>query len=253
MQINSPETRQADLVERLQYGEPLATRDLEREYQVSTATLRRDLIALESRGLLKRIKGGVMPVTAPATLLRQRPVADVAWVAQQRAAVHQLVADTTCLFFDGGRTAAAIARLLPANYRGTVITPSPHVAADTLAHNIDTIVLGGHLSAFGGIVVGTDAERAVDDTTADIAILGACGLDANFGLSADDLQEASMKRRMAINARYVLVAAGREKLRHRARHRVLKTSEINALWSDADGSDNLLTELRDLGVDVKAI
>ena len=85
----------------------------------------------------------------------------------------------------------------------------------------------------GGIATGDLALTRAADVSADMAILGACGLDISFGLSSDDYDEAQMKRAMCNAANRTLVVTEGEKLGRRARHHTLALNEIDTIISDA--------------------
>ena len=77
LDLNNPDTRRALLGERLKDGTLLVAGDLAREFGVSIDTVRRDLIALESEGAVRRVRGGALPVRSPAPMLTQRRAAPV--------------------------------------------------------------------------------------------------------------------------------------------------------------------------------
>ena len=45
--------------------------------------------------------------------------------------------------------------------------------------------------------MGDEAGARIAELAADVAVLGACGLEAGYGLSSDDFEEAKLKRAMA--------------------------------------------------------
>lgn len=90
------------------------------------------------------------------------------------------------------------------------------------------------LRAQGGIATGETAVHRVAGVSADIAVLGACGLDHDFGLSSDDHDEAQMKRAMHQAAARTIVVTEGAKIGRRARHHTLALAEIDAIVSDAD-------------------
>ena len=96
------------------------------------------------------------------------------------------------------------------------------------------MMLGGRMSPQGGINVGLECERQLNALAADVAVLGACGLDAEFGLSSDDLLESAVKAQMARSARQTIVVTGRSKIGVRARHRTLAPAEIDLVVTDAE-------------------
>ena len=234
LDLNNPDVRREALAERLSEKTPLVCSALAREYKVSLDTIRRDLIALERQGLVRRVRGGAVPVSRPLPpyhLRAQDPQPAVQALAEAGAA---LVEDGMALLLDGGTTVARLARRLPQGFQGLVVTPAPAVAVAAQERGIQTLLIGGRLSPGGAIAVGAETERAVENCAVDLCFLGACGLHPDFGLSADDPDEASLKRRMAEVANRKIVVTAAEKLGRRARHRVLSCAGIDVLVTDAD-------------------
>ena len=233
MDLNNPEIRQDLLRQRLDAGAELVAVQLANEFSISLDTARRDLIALEKQGAAKRVRGGAVPVSTPALALRERhkgtsPISEQA-IAQAVAAI----ADAPTLLFDGGTTVLELARALPARSGRLVMTPSPFVACVLYERGIACVLLPGRISEQGGIATGGETRRMLAESAADIAVLGACGLDPVFGLSSDDLHESAIKRDMAHAANRVFVLTGAEKLGRRARHKTLAPDEIDMVITTA--------------------
>ncbi len=225
-----PDLRRDWLADRLGRGATLSIADLARETGVSVDTIRRDLAALEAAGRARRVRGGAVPAT-PAAPLRERAAPLPEGLVRRAAAA---LGGARTLILDGGTTVAALARVLEPLPDRLIVTPSPHVAAITHGRGIATIVVGGPVSGRGGIATGAEAQAAIAAHFADIAILGACGLDAAAGLSSDDHAESGVKRAMAGAAARTMVLAGAAKLGRRARHLTLPPEEIDTLLTDAE-------------------
>ena len=229
----APDFRRIELARRLSEGRSLVLAELAREFGISVDTARRDLAALEARGTARRIRGGAVPAAIPAAPLRDRrreaAAPDAAMIGRALAAL----AGAGTLLLDGGTTVAALARRLTPAPGLLVITPAPVVAAITHDLGIETQILGGPVSLQGGIATGPGVIAALDDVAAEVAVLGACGLEAEFGLSSDDLMESAVKRAMGAAAGRRLVLTGAAKLGLRARHRTLRPDGIDLIVTDA--------------------
>ncbi|QQA42392.1 DeoR/GlpR family DNA-binding transcription regulator [Pelagovum pacificum] len=236
MDLNNPDIRQALLRDRLGEGLVLVATDLADEFGVSADTIRRDLIGLERAGVAARVRGGAVPVSPPARPLRERRQDGAIPSELARRAAEQLQGAST-LLLDGGTTVLAVAARLRPRAGLLVITPSPFVAALTHGNGIETVVLGGPLSERGGIAVGPRAEAEVADVAADIALVGVCGLEADFGLGSDDLLESTLVRAMSRAATRTIAVTGHEKIGRRARYRTLPPEEIDMIVTDAAQPD----------------
>lgn len=240
--LNVPETRQQQLLAKLAIGEQLIAQDLAVEFEVSLDTIRRDIIALEQQGKAQRVRGGAV-ATAPASPpLQYRVPGQSPSIDAIADRALSLINHADTLLLDGGATVLALAERLQPKPRLLVMTPSPWVAVACQKNGVEVFMLGGQLGVRGGVNVGDTALLAASNLYADIAVLGVCGLDAEFGLSADDLQEAHLKHAMSRTAKSTLVLASREKIGRRARHRAVANEDIDCLITDAEA-----VEVKELG------
>ncbi len=233
LDLNNPDIRRTLLAERLKGRAPLVAAALAQEFDVSVDTIRRDLTVLEQDGLVRRVRGGAVPVSPPQQPFYRRAKQPDAVAEALVARAVGLIDPHATVFFDGGTTVLACARRLPTPFAGLVVTPAPAVALAAQEQGANVVLIGGRLSFEGAIAVGAEAERAVARCAADLCLLGTCGLDPGFGLSADDGDEASLKRAMARASARVCVVAAKSRLGRRARHQVLSCEALDILVTDA--------------------
>ncbi|WP_171177781.1 DeoR/GlpR family DNA-binding transcription regulator [Ruegeria sp. HKCCD8929] len=248
LDLNNPLTRQNVLRERLDVGAPLVAASIAAELGVSIDTVRRDLIALERQGLVRRVRGGAVPTTAPMPpyIARAEEPDPILGALAERAV--QLVPEDGTVFFDAGTTMNAIAARIPQSFRGLIVTAAPSVALAALNAGARVHLVGGALCPEGAMSTGGQAEAAVTAIAADLCMLGACGLWPDFGLSAEDAGEAGVKRAMARAATQIVVVTSATKLDRLGRHRVLSLNEIDALVTDA--SDHATNPFAEAGMEV---
>lgn len=236
LELNNPLTRQTILEDRLSGKTPLVAIDLAEEFGVSLDTIRRDLLALEDRGLVRRVRGGAMPVRQPAapfSLRVNHPSTDCREIVP---ACLPMIEKGMTIVMDGGTTLTYLAEILPVDRDLFVITPSPVIAERLLKKAIPTHLIGGRVCPLGGIAVGRQAEEALEDLTADLCFMGICGLDAEFGLSSDDSDEASLRRVMTQISNRTILPCAKDKIGTRARYRVLAPDQLDIIITDSDAS-----------------
>lgn len=236
MILNNPDTRQQLFRDRIQGGAQLIAQDLAKEFGVSLDTIRRDTLALVASGKARRIRGGAIPVAEPAQPLAAKLSAGVTIQSSLVKAAIAKIGDAKTILMDGGSTTLALTTYLPPYPGRLVMTPSPWVAITCQDKGIEVFILGGKLNPQGGIAAGDSALSQMRAVAADIAILGACGIEAGFGLSSDDYAEALMKRAMHDAAGKTIVVTDASKIGQRARHQTLKLSEIDTIITDASPS-----------------
>ena len=235
--LNNPMVRQDALRKRLENGAQLVAADLACEFDISLDTIRRDLLVLEEKGYAQRVRGGAVPIAKPTQSLKQRREKPGRNIEPLAEAALPLIKDGMSILIDGGTTLEKLAERLQPSPGLLVVTPSPVIATLLLHKNTNVHLIGGRLSPWGGVAVGRDAERALSAMAVDLAFLGVCGLEASFGLSADDSDEAAMKQAMAKAARNTALICRREKVGRRARHRVLLPEQLSTIVTDADADD----------------
>lgn len=240
--------RRSLLVNQLELTGHISTASAALSCGVSKDTIRRDLIALERKHALKRVSGGAILCEHNTVRFAQREQQLTPWLTMCPKDMQRLLADVHTLYLDGGTSVLAFARHLPHHFSGLVITPAPAVACALLALEIETFLIGGAIRPLGAIATGPSAESSIEKCRADICILGACALDAQFGLTADDPCEAAIKQTMSANATTTVVLAQSSKLQRKARYSVIECPAIDYLVTDT--SSAALSEFTGQGIKI---
>lgn len=231
--------RQNLIAARLAAEGRVVAQDLARELGVSEDTIRRDLRSLARQGRLRRVYGGALPL-APAA------AEPVAVRAGQRAAAKSALAraaldaipEGTLVFLDAGSTSLALAEVLPPDRGLTVATHVPAIAALIEDRpGIALIVVGGILHRPTGACLGAGAVEALGTLRPDICVIGACGLDAEAGVTAVHAEDAAFKRQLVARARRVMLLVTSDKLGTAAPFAVADIAAIDTLVVEGDAPD----------------
>lgn len=220
---------------------------------VTTETIRRDLTALERRGLLKRVHGGAIPAEAehPELALEERigrRAAEKRRIALR--ALEELPAGGTVLL-DAGTSTLALAQALPADAPLTVVANSPAICAAVAAKpGITLLQLGGQVRSMTGAAVGRWTIDALAELTVDVGFIGANGFDAARGLTTPDQLEASTKRAMVLASRTAVLVADSSKASSVHLHRFAQLEEIDRVITDTDLDPDIAESLRAAGPEV---
>lgn len=229
--------------------------DLAAGLDVSSETIRRDLSALETDGLLERTHGGAVPVIPGGRTERALDVRRGENVSAKkaigRAALSLLPAPGGSLLLDAGSTTARVAEALPENHGLTLVTNSVPLA-DTLhrAAAPDLHLLGGHVRGLTGACVGAPVLRALDSIRVDVLFLGTNGVHVERGLTTQDPDEAAVKSAMCGAARRVVLLADSAKFGHEFLIGFAGLDQIDVLVTDAPPTGPLATALADRGIEV---
>jgi DeoR family fructose operon transcriptional repressor len=230
---------------------------LSRELDVTTETVRRDLDALEALGHVRRVHGGAVAADLGSLVEASLDARSGERVEAKRAiaaAVAAMLADGSTILIDAGSTTGALAAALAepgARRRLSVITNALPIAA-TL-HTVDGIevtLIGGRLRGITSASVGSSATAQLLALRPDVAIIGANGLSAGFGLSTPDEDEAATKGAMVRSARHRIAVVDSSKLGVESLHSFADLADLDVLITDAAPEADLAAALRAADVDV---
>lgn len=248
----APERHQAILVQAREHGR-VDVRALAALLDVTPETIRRDLTALERRGLVHRAHGGAIPVERltgePTVSLRE----GVFMAEKERIAKMALaeVPEYGSIILDAGTTTARLASLLPKKISLTVVTNSIPIAAELANRpNINLHLLGGHVRQQTLAMVGAWPEDALRSLSVDVAFLGINGLTAERGLTTPDLDEARVKAAFVRTARRSIVLADHTKFGREDFGHVADLSQIDTVITDSGIDHEHLLEIDLAGPDV---
>lgn len=246
------EQRHLAILDELRTQGRVLARELAERLQVSEDTIRRDLRELSTRGALQRVHGGALPVSpALANLARRSAIAVDEKQALGRHAAS-LIADGQLVFVDGGTSTLAMVQQLPATLRATVATHSPVIAAALIEHpTVEVLMLGGRLFKHSGVAIGAGLAQAIQSLRADCYFLGVTGVEAGFGLSTGDAEEAQVKALLMESSAETVLMASRDKLGKVSPYRVAPLSALGTLIVTPQADPSQLDALRRPGLDIQ--
>lgn len=210
------EERQSLIVARAREDGRVEVARLADELAVTPETIRRDLTALERRGLLRRVHGGAVALERLAG--GEAPLAardQVMTTEKERIAKLALaeVPDGGSILLDAGTTTRRLADVLPGDRELTVVTGALDIAVALARRpNLTVLVLGGRVRPRTLAAVDVWALDALRDTFVDVAFLGTNGISVERGLTTPDPTEAAVKRAMVASARRTVVLADHTKV-----------------------------------------
>jgi DeoR/GlpR family transcriptional regulator of sugar metabolism len=241
--------RKQYLMDRLQRDGQLVAKTLCEELNVSEDTIRRDLREMAREGLLLRVHGGALPASpAMGDFAARTQIAPEEKVAIGRAAAR-LVQDGQVVFVDGGTTSAQLVRHLSPQLKATIVTHSPSIAVELVAHpGIEVIMLGGRLFRHSVVGVGAATIEAIGKVRADLYFMGVCSVHPTAGLSTGDFEEAAVKRALCHAAAETIVLASSEKLDTASPYQVVALTEIAGMVVAGTTPAALLAPYKQLGI-----
>lgn len=205
--------------------------ELAEKLQVSADTIRRDLTDLEKEGLAQKNHGGAIALDISVMNRQSRS----ALLPQTKQLLGKRVAQSvpagSTLFLDAGSTVLAVASHLKGPL--TVITTSLDIAQlFSDRDDVELILLGGRWDPKQRLFAGSATLSLLSRYRADIAILGACAIHAELGLSAGQEADADVKRAMLAASHERWIVADHLKLNRCEPHLVSGLADIHQLFLD---------------------
>jgi DeoR family transcriptional regulator of aga operon len=222
------------------------------EFDVSSATVRRDLRTLQEQGLLVRTHGGAVPSDLDLELpVRYRSSRRRSEKQRIALAAAELVPDGSVVGLTGGTTTTEVARVLCDRSGITIVTNALNIASElVLRSNIRLVVIGGSARHASYELVGPSAESMLARYHLDLAFIGTDGVTLAGGCTTHDEMEAHTDRAFLGRSRRVVVVADSSKLGRTAFAHICDLSEVDDVITDSEADPVVLKELADAGVHV---
>ncbi len=226
--------------------------ELSSAFDVSQATVRRDLMQMENEGIIRRIHGGALLIedkTELPILHRSEQQAEHKRRIGEMAA--KLVQDGDTIIISSGTTTEAMVPFLASKTDLTVITNAINVAYRLTRYpHIAVIILGGWLRHSECSMLGHLTEQALHDLQAHKIFHGVFGIDTKNGLTGTHLQEVQTDRRIIEAARELIVLADHSKFAQLGPIRLAPLSAVSTVVTDTDAPDRDVQALRTQGITV---
>jgi len=170
--------------------------DLVKMLDSSESTIRRDLNALDKKGLLKKIHGGAISIDEGFSKydyrvdVRQSLNVDQKYETAKRAA--SLIEDGDVIYIDAGTTTEALIEFIKAEDI-TVVTNGIVHAKKLLEKGFKTFILGGEIKASTEAIIGSNTVEQLKKYNFSKGFFGVNGVSNKNGYTTPDTNEAMVK------------------------------------------------------------
>jgi DeoR/GlpR family transcriptional regulator of sugar metabolism len=227
--------------------------ELSERFDVSEATIRRDLEKLDSEGEIRRAHGGAVAVerAAPEPPVVHRMVENEEEKRRIGQAAAQLVQDGDVIFLGSGTTTLEVARNLDDRKNLTVITNALNIVNQLAGkQNITVIVTGGLFRHSELSLIGHITEQALKELRADKVIMGMRAISIEEGLTNDYLPETMTDRTIIQFAPEVILVVDHSKFGKVSTALVAPITSVHKIVTDAGISPQIVADLRAGGMEV---
>lgn len=205
--------RQSMIIDILHQDKSVQITDLVEKFNVSIATIRRDLKELEDQQLIKRIYGGAVLVDRP-TLQPFFPRANRHKEEKARlaAAAASLIQEGETIVLDIGTTVFEIAKNIKNKQNLVVLSNSLPVLNELEAcKDIQVYSMGGQLQPAMHALTGSIAEHTLNNYFVDKAFIGVAGISIEHGLTNFNQECAQLCAATIRRARQTILVADSSK------------------------------------------
>jgi DeoR family transcriptional regulator, fructose operon transcriptional repressor len=226
---------------------------LAQELRVSEMTIRRDLQELAENGKVIRTHGGA--AMAERVSFEFEFLKKVEQNRPAKEAIAKLAASKVTngqsVLLDSGTTTLAIAEQLRSKSNLTVVTTSLPIASGLqFCAHIDVLLLGGYVRSSSPDLAGAITESNLESVCADIAFIGAAGIDANGGVYQQSPEVSRLLSKMVSSAKMSYVVADSSKLGETALFRYGRLQDWAGLITNGGGQEKIISSLKKKGVKV---
>lgn len=225
----------------------------------SPASVRRDLIKLEERGLVNRTHGGAEvagkmayePFRFDAAFpLREERFAD----EKRRIALSAaaMVAEGETIALSPGTTTTQVARSLRHRDGIHIVTSAVNIGMELSSlPNMRVTLTGGAIRWPGSFsMVGATAFDSLQRLFFDKLFLGACGVHPQHGITVIESDEALILNEMVKHAKQIVVVADSSKLGMISAMQVCPTGQVHGIITDSSAEPEVVLSFERLGVRV---
>jgi DeoR/GlpR family transcriptional regulator of sugar metabolism len=225
--------------------------DLSTSLNVSEDTIRRDIKILSDKGLLKAVRGGAVAHSPIPHHFRAREKLDMAQKRIVASKALQFIKDGQLIFLDGGTSIQALAELIPADMKITVVTHSFPVVCVLEDHRrAEVIFAGGRLCKEAFTTMGYETIQTFKNFRADLCLMSVCSIHPTMGLTTVNHDEAQLKRTMMEMAGQTIALSTIDKLNTAESFYIGPVTGIDTIVTDAEPDDERLRIYKDYGITI---
>ena len=190
------EERYDKILEILDKENYITAEKLSKALYVSLPTIRRDLNALDKRGLIIRSHGGAKKISDEKTVMPVEFRKSINYKEKRKLCEKavSLIKENSVIFIDASTTTLQMTDFISANSRITVVTNSIIVSSILTKKGVKTYLTGGELQQNSMCYAGAFAESFARQFNYDMVFFSCHGVDKNLNIVDTSLEETNLRR-----------------------------------------------------------
>lgn len=248
--------RQRDIIRYLSEVKFAKAEQLAERYQVSTETIRRDLLELEKDSSIKKVRGGAVYSNLRAKELEYAKKME--HNQQEKYSIAKLAAeyinDGDAIVINNGATTLALARYLRDIKKSlTIVTNSPDIALVLSENESNQVFLtAGYLRKHNKSLIGGMCNECLERFRVDKTILSIDGISIKDGVTEYNTEEAATLRKMLDIGHTKMILCEFSKFSEVAFNKICGAERIDYVFTDWNISAREIKSWSDIGVKLLA-
>ncbi len=227
--------------------------ELAEKLGVTPTTIRKDLNALESKGLLYRAYGGALPTTKQIMDISLTTKKLINYEVKSRigAAANRLIAENDSIIIASGSTLAIFAEHLSPKGRLNVVSTSVNISS-ILGEmpGVTVMQTGGLLYSNTLSVLGIEAVNSIKNVYCSKSFIGVDGFDPSYGITCAAVGEAELCQQIIRSSERTIVLTDSTKFGRKGFVRICGMDSIHTLITDDGLPESARKAITDLGVEL---
>lgn len=222
--------------------------ELAASMDISIDTVRRDLEALEKKGILKRVHGGAVLIQNNDNVLNklfsEREVKNLEKKQEAASLAIELIEEGQAIALNGGTTTIEVAKVLVEKFRRlTIITNDLRILSILGANKgLNVILTGGFFNPEEYTLYGKQCEEILSHFNIDIAFITVNGLSLQHGLTDFRMHEVGVIQTMMSRSKYKVVVADSSKFETSSYINICPLQDIDLIVTDRSLPSNVIEE-----------
>lgn len=215
----------------LKQNKAASVEELMEDFNISRSTVRRDLIEMEKKNLVKRVRGGAQIVEdeeITKEIIEKIFVTNKEEKKKIAKKAASLIEDNDFIFIDAGSTCYYLIDYITAK-NVTVVTNGVKHIQKLISNDMDTYILGGYVDNERNLVVSEDAEEKIGMMNFNISFLGTLGIDPIGGFKTNTLMDVNLKKAVIKSSQHCYVLADTSKFDVRKFYTYAKLDELTVI------------------------
>lgn len=247
-------TRRNEIAKQLIKNGNIQTIALAKYYNVSTETIRKDIIYLEKQGIAKKSYGGAVAVDELIEQpLARKEIEHIEAKSQIARIALKLIPANSTIFLDAGSTTYALAKQLLNTSGFTIFTNSLKLADMLLASENKIFCLGGLARPSSKAIVGDWAIEQLKSVHINIAFLGSDGFKNLNGATTASFEELQLKKAIMSSSEANIVLADNSKFKSTSLFQFCNWSDLTALITNETDDEEILAEIKAISEQTKVL